>query len=366
MTADCGVKTWAQYQAQPRFLELDGYRGLGVMLVIGQHMRTQVVGWTNPYGAMTVFFLVSGFIITTLALREERARGALSLRAFYVRRALRILPSYYCVLGAYCLLIFGLGVGAEKAEALRKLLGPYLLYYQEFPFFLASRFGVGDWQNIPFYQSWSLGIEEKFYLLWPVLGFVWLRGGGLWRFVAALALGIGFACAPAALGQVGEVVFPYWNILAGCALAVLLDDERAYRKLAVLARPGVGAIVLALALGVHLLGAWHESIRYVHPPAMAIGMIVLLLADGPVQRVLRTRPAVFLGSISYGIYLVHLFGINIAEAVLPSIDRGTLAAILTFALAIACTVLGAWLLHIVVERPCVALARRWSRRLAGR
>jgi peptidoglycan/LPS O-acetylase OafA/YrhL len=338
------------------------------MLVIGHHMHSehQLVAWANPYGAMTIFFLVSGFIITTLALREERARGALSLKAFYVRRALRILPPYYCVLGVYCLLIFGLGVGAEKADKMQKLLAPYLLYYQELPFFLADRFGVGDWHNVPFYQSWSLGIEEKFYLAWPVLAFSLLRGRGLARGLLALAIGIGCACMPALLGQPGECLFPYWNILAGCALAVALDDERGYRVLAPLARPGVAGIVLVATLAVHLLGAWLEQVRYVHPAAVAVGMVVLLLGDGPVQRVLRTRAAVFLGSISYGIYLVHLLCINAVDRVLPPEGQGLAVALVAFALAILLTVLVASGLHAVVERPCLELARRWSRRIAGR
>src|SRR5262249_48972505 len=126
---------------------------------------------------------------------------------------------------------------------------------------------------------------------------------------------------------------------------------------------GVGAAVLAAVLAVHLLGARYEAIRYVHPAAIAVGMVVLLLADGPVQRVLRTRPAVFLGSISYGIYLVHLLGINVAERGLPAGDAAVGAAC-TFLLAIAATVAGATLLHVLVEKPALRLAKRWSRTLA--
>ena len=356
------MKSFSEYRAQSRFLELDGYRGLGVMLVIGQHMKQPVVSWANPYGAMTIFFLVSGFIITTLALREERKRGALSLSAFYVRRGLRILPPYFAVLGVYCLLIFGLRIGAEKGEALRKLLPAYLLYYQELPFFFPESFGIEYAKNVPFYQSWSLGIEEKFYLAWPLLGFGALARRGLWRAAAALVLGVACATAPLVL-SFGECLFPYWNILAGCIVAVLLDDARVHPRLARLAAKGTGNLVLIAVLALHLLGAQVDAMRYLHPAVVAVGLVVLLLGDGPVQRLFRRPLPVFLGSVSYGIYLVHLLCIHVAEKVFPPASGNLGIGVLAFALAIVITVFAAWLLHKAVEAPCLALAKRWSQRL---
>ena len=359
------MKSHAEYCEHNRFLELDGYRGLGVFLVIGHHMKRSVVEWANPYGAMTVFFVVSGFIITTLALREERKRGEISMKAFYVRRALRILPPYFTVLAAYCLLIFGLGIGAEKAEHLKKLLPAYVLYYQELPFFLPESFGIEYAKNVPFYQSWSLGIEEKFYLVWPVIGFVLLKRGGLSRAFAALAIGCVCAAAPS-MGRLGECVFPYWNILAGCAMAVFMDDARTFGKLAVLARPVTGTCVLVAVIALHLLGAHVYEMRYLHPAIVSLALPVLLLGEGPLQRLLRTRPASFLGALSYGIYLVHLLCINVADKVFPPTSESWPAAIAAFALASAVTVFVAWLLHRTVERPCLEFARVWSKRIASR
>lgn len=355
------MRPHAEFLTRSRFLELDGYRGLGVMFVISHHLKQPVLEWANPYGAMTIFFIVSGFVITTLALREERQRGALHLKAFYVRRAVRILPPYFVVLGVYWLLILGLGIGAEKADALRKLLPAYLLYYQEVPFFLPEPFGIEWGKNVPFYQSWSLGIEEKFYLLWPLVGFVLLRGAGRVRTAVALALGVACAAAPLA-GLVGECVFPYWNILCGCVLATVLDDARWYGVLSRLVAGWRGGLVMLGALAVHLLAGLRFELRYLHPLVVAFGLVPLLIADGPVQRVMRHPISVWLGSISYGIYLVHLLCVNVAERLVPGWLPSWIAPYVLFVFAIAITVVVAAALHRVVERPCIEIGKRVTRR----
>ena len=159
--------------------ELDGLRAISVLLVVSVHLHDfeTVWKWLAGWQGVTVFFVLSGYLITTLSLREERAaRGAAFVagRAFYARRSLRIFPLYYLTLAAYCGLIFGLGLNPEKRFLLSGAMPYYLLYFQEVPFFygLTGESGIVQHANIPFYQSWSLGIEEKFYLVWPVLAFV--------------------------------------------------------------------------------------------------------------------------------------------------------------------------------------------------
>lgn len=347
----------AAYQSRARFTELDGYRGIGVLLVIAAHMHDRIWEWTNAHGAMTAFFVISGFIITTLGLREERKYGAMSLAAFYARRVFRILPLYYAVLGIYCLLIFGFAVGAEKASALRAVLVPYLFYHQEVPFFVPEAYGIAGGRNVPFYQTWSLGIEEKFYLLWPLLGFVLWRARGAVRIWGTFGLGLACMVMPV-FGHPGECVFPYWNILLGCWLALLLDDPAWHARLARLATPWRGRVVLLLVLGCHFLGARYYELRYPYPLFVCAALVVLLLADGLAQRLLRSRLLVFTGTLSYAMYLVHLLCINAAERVFPAGSGSLAVSISAWLLAAMVSLAAGWGLHALVERPCMEFGRR--------
>src|SRR5262245_54772713 len=108
--------TYADYQRRKYLPELDGLRAISVLLVVSVHLHDfeSVWKWLAGWQGVTVFFVLSGYLITTLALREEGQTGALSLGAFYVRRSLRIFPLYFLTLAAYCILIFGLGLNPEK------------------------------------------------------------------------------------------------------------------------------------------------------------------------------------------------------------------------------------------------------------
>src|SRR4051812_1063795 len=101
---------YAAYRARRYFPELDGLRALCVLLVITVHMYDSQTLWAWLAGTrgVTVFFVLSGFLITTLGLREEAERGSVALGAFYVRRCCRLLPLYFVTLAAYGVLIFGL------------------------------------------------------------------------------------------------------------------------------------------------------------------------------------------------------------------------------------------------------------------
>jgi peptidoglycan/LPS O-acetylase OafA/YrhL len=140
------------------FRTLDGIRPIAILLVIASHMPEPWWQGLNGYAGVTLFFGLSGFLITTLCLREERQAGRVSIRAFAVRRAFRIFPLYYVVLAAYAVLI---GIGVLDGAALwHANLPKFLTYMNE----LAAE---GHYRH-----TRSLGVEEKFYLLWPLLGFV--------------------------------------------------------------------------------------------------------------------------------------------------------------------------------------------------
>jgi peptidoglycan/LPS O-acetylase OafA/YrhL len=365
----------AEYLARGYVPELDGLRALSVLLVVTVHLydADRLWRWLDGGKGVTIFFLLSGYLITTLALREEGRRGAVSLAAFYVRRGLRIFPLYYFTLGLYCLLILGLGASPHLRPALEDALPWYLLYFQEVPFFGRM---IAAGQDLPFFQSWSLGIEEKFYLLWPLLAFVLWRGRAARRRGATALLAAAFLLGPAALAGadpslrlVARSLTSYAPILAGCLVAFLLDDGRCYGRLRVLGRGPALAAAAGLLLAVHFARPWLPECPVpfggdaLYVLAASAFLAAVLVGEGPVQRLLRAGPLVFVGRLSYGIYLVHVLAIALVCKITPA-AAGPAASVLTFALAAALSTAAAWLLAVVLERPCIELGRRWSRRLA--
>jgi peptidoglycan/LPS O-acetylase OafA/YrhL len=196
------VMTHCEYLANPRFPALDGLRAIAAVLVLVHHFggpRWAILsGWIGVY----LFFVLSGFLITTLALREEQAHGRLSFRSFYIRRVFRIMPVYFLLLGITVLVYHLLGQydDLEMASAL-----PYYLTFNgEFA-------GLGHGYDL----SWTLGIEEKFYLLWPLLAFAIPRIPTVARVLIATLASVCIQISPLPGPSV-----PYLVIMFGCLLAI--------------------------------------------------------------------------------------------------------------------------------------------------
>ena len=193
-TRDRAAVEHAAYKQQRYFPSLDGVRAVAVILVF-----TGDVAYRDFWGSfggdgVTMFFVLSGFLITTLALREEERRGRLSLSSFYIRRFFRIYPVYFGILALYCVLIFGLGFVPDRRELFEEQLPYYLFGFPEYRFFDIQG---GIEAGAPYAGAWSIGIEEKFYLVWPVLGFALLRGIFEARLAVCFLGAAVFALAPA-------------------------------------------------------------------------------------------------------------------------------------------------------------------------
>jgi peptidoglycan/LPS O-acetylase OafA/YrhL len=360
--------------------ELDGLRAISVLLVVSVHLHDfeAVWKWLAGWQGVTVFFVLSGYLITTLSLREEEQRGSLSLAAFYVRRSLRIFPLYYLTLAIYFGLIFGLGMNPEKRFLLSGALPYYLLYFQEIPFFygLPGETGAIQHANIPFYQSWSLGIEEKFYLVWPLVAFVLWRGRLLLRLRGAVVVAALFALVPPLFKLAGceaaaAVLFPYYPILAGCVLALLLNDPAWFNRLRFLGRWTWTVATLAAFVALHLvrpqLPGASPTLAYLcdatYVLAVTTFLTSVLTGEGRVQQALRWQPLVTVGRLSYGIYLVHILCLNVAQKVFPPHTGRVAISVGAYVLTCAIAIAVAWLLAAVVEKPCIEVGRRWSKRI---
>jgi peptidoglycan/LPS O-acetylase OafA/YrhL len=358
------------YLERTYFPELDGLRALSVLLVIAFHSGERW-SWLAGFRGVTIFFVLSGYLITTLALREESKHGRLSLSAFYVRRCFRIFPLYYFTLVVYCLLIFGLGAGARFRAPLVDALPYYLLYLQEVPFCLWQVLATGE---PAFSQSWTLGAEEKFYLLWPVLAFVLWRGDGRRRLLGTATLAAVLAVVPGLLTPlglgprvVGRMAFCYCSLLTGCLLAFLLHDGIWFQRLRRLG--GATPAALVLLCTAHFATPWvsnpglADGLNVLYTLAVSLFLACLLVSEGPLQQMLRWRPLVAIGRLSYGMYLLHLLAKGAVDRLVPAVQAGLAGSVLAFVLTTALSVALAWLMHRTLESFGINLGRRWSQRI---
>ncbi|HEV7908822.1 MAG TPA: acyltransferase [Pseudonocardiaceae bacterium] len=342
--------THSEYLKIRHFPALDGLRAVAALMVVFFHYGgpDRLQGWIG----VQMFFVLSGFLITTLMLREEDRTGKVSLRRFYTRRAFRILPVYFLLLGLTAVI----WVVMEKYQrsGLADAMGYYLVFFNEF---------VGA---SPYGQSWSLGIEQKFYLVWPLLAFT--IGAASVRRRLSIALGgmaLALVLTPATLGASGAG-WPvhYFSILAGCVVAIAMHHPRGFAFVRPLTRPAVGICVAGAFLAVHLtlkptghfLGDVFALPGYVTEiPVYAVAVAVLLpvlIAPGPVQRTLSMRWLVFLGERSYSLYLVQAIAALTATLALPKMSGISQAVTVT-----AIAVMMACVLYRCVEVPMINLGR---------
>jgi peptidoglycan/LPS O-acetylase OafA/YrhL len=291
---------------------LDGLRGIAILLVVANHAGNLIPslhGWQRG-GALGVdlFFVLSGFLITSLLLGEWDRRGTVSLRAFYRRRARRLLPALILLVGLAW--IFSIAVDPRRSPQASLLALARLSYFGNFLVAFGGGLGTG------FEHLWSLAQEEQFYLLWPPLLVFLLRRRASPRQLLALLGGLIAVVNVERLVLVlhGASEQRLWYapdthadaILFGCVAGIIWT----YR----LARPprwaATGALLSAAPI---LIGfrAYHPLDYPVAMPVFAAASSLFLLAvaefpKGRSTRALSWSPLRRLGKVSYGLYLWHL------------------------------------------------------------
>ncbi len=362
--ADVGDRAYLTYLGRRYFGSLDGLRCLCILAVIWHHSplmdpASPVQLLTRGFVGVDMFFVLSGFLITTLLLREERDSGTISLPAFYWRRALRILPAYLLLLTAMSLY----WIGVKGQHELLPLVPYYLLFLANFlP------------EQIPLMSvTWSLSVEEQFYLLWPLTMLLlpllaWRRILLLLALIGvflAFALGAG-AGLPRLQTQHAIFALPvmsYTALLSGALAAVLLNERTGFRLLWPLcghrAAPVVFLALLLLWLQVspENLKSWPGAVMCL---LMALFLVSLVMReDHALSRLLRFAPIRRIGEISYGIYLYHLIGLHVAnELVARLLPPGTGADVVVTLIYLPITLVMAELSFRLFERRFLALRRR--------
>ena len=337
------ASSFEDFQAKRYFPELDGLRTASILLVVSLHTTDPL--WVPLQGnvGVTIFFVISGFLITTLLLREEAERGQASIGAFYIRRAFRILPVYYVVLVAYILLVGVLDLTTGAAELWRAL--PYYLTYQN-DFAPGSGFG----------HTWSLAIEEKYYFVWPLtFSILALRPH---RLLITLALIV--VSSIASRSSEGQYVATYTPILYGCLLAQLLHRPSTYAAVRHIASTPVLVVLLALLV---LQIAFLDQGGHVHVvfgALVALAMPGVLIGPGWIKPLLTNRGVSYVGRRSYAVYLVHRMAKGVVDRVVA--PEGTDGEQVTrLVMIVSVSLLAAEIIYRLVEAPMIQLGRRLAR-----
>ena len=355
MAVAVNLKDVVQSKYFPTF---DGIRTVGIVLLLCGHASYPIAGLPGDLG-VSAFFVLSGFLITRLLLREWDESGTISLKAFYARRTLRIFPAYY----TYIIVSFAIDWVKQdrwSPGVIGSAFGYLMNYYNAF----------NNHPGTELAHTWSLAVEEQFYLLWP-LAFMLLAKRGkrsliialitstlfvmAWRSYLYLGRGIGSAYAYNAFDC------RFDNLAIGCLLAVIIDYPRVLAVGISLARrvwyPVVTLVVL-IAVRLLMPHQFRYSVGFTVYAAL-LGVFFVQLLQLYKFRLWSwiEHPAVrYIGSISYPMYLWHSWAGSVGRH-FPGESRHA-----EFFVEVLATILLGTGSYFVIEKPFLRLKHRFVAR----
>lgn len=335
--------------------DIDGLRALAVLSVVGFHAFPEI--FPGGFIGVDIFFVISGYLITSILRAESSAQG-IGFLAFYARRVLRIFPALILVLAA-CLFAGWHTLLADEYKQLGKHIAAGAAFIANFAFWFEAGYFDSVSEAKPLLHLWSLGIEEQFYIVWPFVLWLALKTRRLHvRMVAALALAsLLFASAMVFQDRTAAFYSPLtraWELLAGALLA--LAPQEAGR----LSRWCHHRLAPALGLALAVAGMFLIQARHPFPGLLAIvpvmGAVLLIGGQGAwVNRHILANPwMVKVGLISYPLYLWHWPLLSFAYI----IESGRPGAGIRLSM-VALALLLAALTYQWVEKPLRRLPRRF-------
>jgi peptidoglycan/LPS O-acetylase OafA/YrhL len=372
--------TWTtDATAPPRLRGLDGLRAIAVTTVIAFHLTPGVL--PGGYVGVDIFFVISGFLITTLLLREHALTGRVVLHSFWVRRARRLLPALALVVLASCTTAFLLG-GDVLVSIGRQVLGAATFSYNWVA--IATEASYFDSTTPELFRNlWSLAVEEQFYLVWPfaIVALVLFRRVG-WRIAIITLLALGSISAMVALSIAGadptRIYYGTDTHSFGLAIGALLavttlnwsPRRLEWRRSSARIVPVLGFLAVAGLLA--LSGYLAEDSELVFRGGLVLVAVLTAFAiagavvpGSLLGRLLDLAPLRVIGERSYGLYLWHWPVFILVSAAWPAFDPWLIGG-----MALAITVVLAVLSYRFVEQPVRrrgfgSVARSWARSWAG-
>lgn len=346
--------------------ELDGLRGISILLVYVHHLYHPLL--PGGFFGVDIFFVLSGFLITSLLLQERNRKGSISLKNFYIRRALRLMPALLLVVlttGGYALVVL------SGKKAIQAYQGIWLtLSYVSNWFYALGRFSAGN----PLGITWSLAIEEQFYLTWPVMLYLGLRLKLRRRWILGTLVVIISAVTfhRKILAEHGASILRLYYgsdtradaLLIGCLAGLMVswdllphDNKRFQIYIKYLA--AIAVIFFAYMVGT---ASWMDMMLYVQGGytliALSAALILIMLIVYPPKGallILRFTPLVWIGRVSYGLYLWHW---PVREFFYPKnkIPDSFVQLLTVMVLSLLLTTLS----YYLVEKPFLRFKKRFS------
>jgi peptidoglycan/LPS O-acetylase OafA/YrhL len=330
---------------------LDGLRAVAVFMVIGYHFGLPIPGDLG----VSAFFVLSGFLITWLLLSEHDTAGKISLRNFYSRRVLRIFPAYYFFIATSLIIDHFRGHFWDRALILSGF------------FYVVNYFNATHGHpSTSISHAWSLGIEEQFYVLWP-LGVIALARCRRPRALAVLTIIILAVAAWRSfvyLGLHSGPAYPYNafdtrfdNLAVGCFLALCAGQPWFLQFAPTVARSALLPLVTVALLTVSRSGihSYHYSIGFTVDAVLVLVLLVqlLLLHRHPLWSWLQNPVVRYLGTVSYPLYLWHAWGLGVGQRLhmLPPVGQ--------FIVGVAVCIAVASGSYFVIEKPFLSLKKRF-------
>lgn len=326
---------------------LDGLRAICIIFTVIHH--TPGNPGINGTVGVDIFFALSGYLITTLLLREGEETGRICLSCFYIRRFFRIAPLYFLAIALYLpgvLLSYRFNGNIKGIEDFNAAL-PWLISFN-------SEWRPDSAGNL-FGHAWTLGIEEKFYILWPLA--FWL----IPRKLSPILLAAG---APLLLLLDPDMARGYVGIIFGVIAALMIQHEG--RGKAFIQSTPTGLWLALMAAGYAIATATGNSyfnLLVSLPSALFIAAIVNKDMDF-YKSTLSFPPMVKIGRLTYAIYLIHRLVGNTFEQLLPKFGWHP-GFFTSFVLVYGACIPVAWILQVMIEHPFINLGRKISRRISG-
>ncbi|MGN6439608.1 MAG: acyltransferase family protein [Agriterribacter sp.] len=342
---------------------LDGFRAYAILLVILGHLNKTFISLAQT--GVTLFFFVSGFLITKLLIAEYNATGKVRLRQFYIRRFLRLYPALIFLLVVLCIVILCFGYKVIMSD-----ISAGLFYYTNY-------YRIYFMPALPTtnYPSpgilWSLAVEEHYYLVFPIifsLGFKY-RNGLFLALLCASVISFFFIrmFVFKTSDDIAEAIRKIYilthcradSILYGCIAALLLYAHKAKWYIQALRSPvSVIASIAVLAIVQLVPGYFFQNTLKFSIQGIALGFLIpsflFYESRNPLMRLMENQAIIYIGKLSYSLYLFHWMALAICNLYFPSKN------ILWYILFFAATILLSLGSYNLVEQPFLSLRRKFG------
>lgn len=350
--AENAINATTKHMAHPKYRpDIDGLRAIAVLGVVAFHAFPSK--FRGGFVGVDVFFVISGFLISSIIIGSLK-RGNFSFSEFYSRRVNRIFPALIVMLSAVWIFSW-VGLFPGEFEQLGKHMVGGVSFVSNFVLLGESGYFDNSAETKVLLHLWSLGIEEQFYLIWPIL--LW----SAWRLRLSIATTILLATAVSFLLNIIEVKADttsafyspqtrFWELLFGAGLAFVASHAKT-SKLIVSEKMASAISIVGLLL--ILLSIKYISKKYLFPGWWALIPVVsatMIIYAGPKawanRKILSSRPMVFIGLISFPLYLWHWPLLSLARII-----DGDKPSVLIRLTMVFCSFLLAWMTYKFIEVP---------------